>query len=69
MRLAEQRRVMLHCPAASCLPGFAALGKERVTPWHLLTHTSGLEEARWWDDLRTRNPRMPATLFEAACLS
>jgi CubicO group peptidase (beta-lactamase class C family) len=69
MRLVEQGRLMLHFPVAGYLPEFAAFGKERVTSWHLLTHTSGLEEARWWDDLRTRNPRMPATLFEAACLS
>jgi CubicO group peptidase (beta-lactamase class C family) len=44
MRLVEQGRLALDEPLAGWMPEFAAGGKERVTPRHLLTHTSGLPD-------------------------
>jgi serine-type D-Ala-D-Ala carboxypeptidase len=44
MRLVEQGSLALDEPVAQWLPEFAAGGKERVTPRHLLTHTSGLPD-------------------------
>lgn len=44
MQLVERGRVVLSDPVAEHIPEFAQNGKERVTLWHLVTHTSGLEE-------------------------
>lgn len=44
MRLVEEGRLLLGDPVARYLPEFARHGKETVTTWHLLTHTSGLDE-------------------------
>jgi len=41
----ERGLLQLHRPVAEVLPGFGALGKERVNLWHLLTQTSGLPAA------------------------
>jgi CubicO group peptidase (beta-lactamase class C family) len=49
MQLVEDGTVELHQPIVRWLPEFAgapagAAGRERVTPWHLLTHTSGVPD-------------------------
>lgn len=46
----------LHCRVISWLPDFAANGKGEVTPWHLLTHTSGLDESSFETLYRHRRP-------------
>jgi CubicO group peptidase (beta-lactamase class C family) len=45
MRLVERARVLLNDRVAHLLPEFAANGKRDVRLWHLLTHTSGLDES------------------------
>lgn len=67
MRLVESGRLLLHVPVATYLPAFAANGKARVTPWHLLTHTSGLEEESVWRDMPQRPDAGRAALLEMAC--
>lgn len=44
MQLAERGLLLLGDPVAAYLPEFGANGKDRVTVWHLLTHTSGIAE-------------------------
>jgi CubicO group peptidase (beta-lactamase class C family) len=44
MQLVERGRAVLSDPVAEYIPEFAQNGKEGVTLWHLVTHTSGLEE-------------------------
>jgi CubicO group peptidase (beta-lactamase class C family) len=46
MQLVEEGRVGLHQPIADFEPRMRALagGRELVTPWHVLTHTSGLAD-------------------------
>src|SRR5262245_37392118 len=45
LQLVERGDLLLHEPVANLWPEFAANGKEQVTLWHLLTHTSGLNES------------------------
>jgi CubicO group peptidase (beta-lactamase class C family) len=45
MRLVERGRVLLNEPVAHCIPEFAANGKGDVCLWHVLTHTSGLDDS------------------------
>jgi CubicO group peptidase (beta-lactamase class C family) len=47
MRLVEEGRLLLSDPVATYIPEFAVAGKGQVTVRHLLTHTSGLDEALW----------------------
>ena len=68
MRLVEHGRLLLDVPVATYLPEFGVYGKERVTAWHLLTHTSGLEEDRWWQELREQRAP-PSAYLDAACRS
>ncbi|MBV9358731.1 MAG: beta-lactamase family protein [Chloroflexi bacterium] len=42
LRLVEQGQLGLGVPVAEYLPAFGCNGKDRVTTWHLLTHTSGM---------------------------
>src|SRR5579859_756419 len=44
MRLVERGQLLLDEPIARLLPEFEANGKGDVRLWHLLTHTSGLDE-------------------------
>jgi CubicO group peptidase (beta-lactamase class C family) len=44
MQLAERGLLLLGDPVAAYLPEFGRNGKERVSIWHLLTHSSGLAE-------------------------
>lgn len=53
MQFVEQGVLSLHEPVAAFLPEFGQNGKERVTFFHLLTHTSGLsEQVEGKDELR-----------------
>src|SRR5262249_34224874 len=45
MVLVEDGLLGLNRPVAEYIPEFVGEGKSTVTPWHLLTHTSGLSEA------------------------
>ena len=45
MRLVERGKILLHEPIAGLWPEFGVNHKETVTLWHLLTHTSGLDES------------------------
>jgi CubicO group peptidase (beta-lactamase class C family) len=45
MQQVERGRVLLNDPVARIIPEFAGAGREGVHLWHLLTHTSGLDEA------------------------
>jgi CubicO group peptidase (beta-lactamase class C family) len=70
LQLVEQGKLLLNVPVAHYLPQFAANGKERVTAWHLLTHSSGLEEEQFYAELRAmRTVPPPGWLFDAACRS
>jgi serine-type D-Ala-D-Ala carboxypeptidase len=68
MRLVERGHLLLDLPVATYIPEFGSYGKENVTTWHLLTHTSGLEEARWEAEL-ARQGAPAAAYLEAACRS
>ncbi|HEX6605291.1 MAG TPA: serine hydrolase domain-containing protein [Chloroflexia bacterium] len=64
MQLAEAGRLLLNDPVARVIPEFGQQGKDQITVWHLLTHTSGLPDDL--DDLFAQ--RAPATAFlRAAC--
>jgi serine-type D-Ala-D-Ala carboxypeptidase len=52
-QLVEQGKLLLNVPIAHYLPDFGANGKERITPWHILTHSSGLEEDPIYAAMRT----------------
>lgn len=44
MQYVDEGRWDLHAPLARYLPGFEGSGREAVTAWHILTHTSGLPD-------------------------
>lgn len=44
MQLVEQGLLDLHEPVARHVPAFAVPGRDAVTAWHLLTHTSGIPD-------------------------
>lgn len=44
MQLVEDGRLELHTPLAHYLPEFEGGDREKVTTWHLLTHTSGVPD-------------------------
>ncbi len=68
MQLVEDGLLVLSDPLTRYIPEFAQPGKPTVTAWNLLTHTSGMEEAGWWQGL-TRCGAPAAAFFEAACQS
>ena len=68
MQLVEDGLLFLNDPVAHYIPEFDRPGKAPVSVWHLLTHTSGMEEAAWFESLgRARAPA--AAYFQAACQS
>lgn len=71
MQLVEQGRLSLTTPVATYLPEFGANGKEGITAYHLLTHTSGIgDEEQFWDELaEMREMPPPCYLFNACCRS
>ncbi len=73
MRLVEEGKLALDLPVATYLPEFGANDKGRVTVWHLLTHSSGLEEERFMAELQglalSGEPLAPGFLYDACCRS
>ncbi|HVG00894.1 MAG TPA: serine hydrolase domain-containing protein [Chloroflexia bacterium] len=71
MRLVEEGRLMLNVPVAHYLPEFGANGKEKVTAFHLLTHSSGMEEETFWNELWGAPMTLPPPnwQYEACCRS
>jgi CubicO group peptidase (beta-lactamase class C family) len=65
MVLVAEGRLVLSEPIARYIPEFALSSAPAVTAWHLLTHTSGMDEIDWADTLRQR-PHS-ASRFEVAC--
>src|SRR5258706_125045 len=51
MRLVEQGHLLLSDPIVRYIPEFELFEKGRVTVWHVLTHTSGLDESGWWREM------------------
>lgn len=47
MQLVERGRVLLEDPVVAYIPEFGQNGKEQVTVWNLLTHTSGMADDYW----------------------
>lgn len=64
MRLVEEGRARLNDPVSRFIPEFAAGPKAAVTLWHLLTHTSGLDESAMAQAMRdgTANDAILASL-------
>jgi CubicO group peptidase (beta-lactamase class C family) len=73
MRLVEEGRLALNVPVAQYLPEFGGNGRESITTWHILTHSSGLEEGQFNSELYAIGARgeepPPGWLFEANCRS
>lgn len=44
MQLVDEGRLDLHAPIGRVVPEFQGPGKDAVTPWHVLTHTSGVPD-------------------------
>jgi serine-type D-Ala-D-Ala carboxypeptidase len=69
MRLVEQGRLMLSDPIVKHIPEFETFGKTTVTAWHLLTHTSGLDESSWWREVMFERQASSRDLVHMACRS
>ena len=54
MELVEDGAVGLHDPVGNWVPGMATGEKAQVTPWHVLTHTSGVVDTPPEQLVRTR---------------
>lgn len=68
MRLVERGKLLLNQPVARYIPEFGKNGKSLVTTWHLLTHSSGLNEQIWNDVLAERELEpSPRVGVQAAC--
>jgi serine-type D-Ala-D-Ala carboxypeptidase len=65
LHLVERGSLSLAAPVALYLPEFQGHLKDRVTAWHLLTHTSGLPEIDWATTLQARPHQ--AVSFAVAC--
>ena len=64
-QLAESGKLRLSDTVARYLPEFGRYGKDKVTIWHLLTHTSGLAEEVWEPLWKAKAP--PEEHVRAAC--
>lgn len=68
MQLVDDGLITLEDPVARYIPAFASHpGKSEVTPWHLLTHTSGVPDVMP-DEIRRKRPsaaRMTQMAIEA----
>lgn len=69
MRLVEEGRLLLTDPVVQYIPEFELFGKGRVTAWHLLTHTSGLDESAWWREMMFGQRATADELVQMACTS
>lgn len=67
MQLVERGQLILSDPVSEYIPEFGQHGKDHVTLWHLITHTSGLQELTD-DQLRhLLHQRVPSSAYlEAA---
>ncbi len=65
MGLVDAGRVELHAPIATYVPAFRGPGKDRVTLWHVLTHTSGIRDIHT-DVLVSQRPSA-ARILETVC--
>lgn len=65
MQLVEAGVLDLSQPIKRYLPEFDTPNKAAITPWHLLTHTSGIEEISWEAALQHRPKHIVS--FSAAC--
>jgi len=68
MRLVEQGLLLLNRPVAAYLPEFgqSGNGKQNITTYHLLTHSSGLDETRW-AQARLEGKAEMGPCYEEAC--
>ena len=67
MRLVEEGRLLLSDPVAKHIPEFASAGKQRVTVYQILTHTSGLSEEEWLREMAGPRRASVADLVRMAC--
>ncbi|WP_460819733.1 serine hydrolase domain-containing protein [Microlunatus parietis] len=67
MTLVDDGLIALSAPVARYVPEFGAGGKDAVTVWHLLTHTSGLvDEGIPWESWR-RDRVTAAQIVQSVC--
>lgn len=67
MQYVDEGRLDLHAPLARYLPGFDGEGREDVSAWHVLTHTSGLPDISV-ETLRHERPTYQRSLeYVLAC--
>jgi len=65
MQLVEEGRLDLHEPIQRLVPEFRGQWKDRITPWHVLTHTTGLPDM---DALLVLKKRLNAAqMLELVC--
>lgn len=64
MQYVDEGRLDLHAPLARYVPEFSDEGREAVTAWHVLTHTSGLPDMRI-ETLRRERPNYQRSLEHA----
>ncbi|MBK9712056.1 MAG: beta-lactamase family protein [Kouleothrix sp.] len=69
MRLVEDGLLLLSAPVATYIPEFAQAGKQLVTTWHILTHTSGLDDSAWQAELAGARRATAPELVQLACRS
>ena len=69
MQMVERGRLLLSDPVIKYVPEFGKHGKEHVTVFHLLTHTSGLAEEWVWQQMQTVSQPSHHELVKAACES
>jgi len=67
LQLVDEGRLDLHRPVGEWLPRFRGGLRDRVTPWHVLTHTSGMPDLPL-DELHRRRPGY-ATLVDQVMAS
>ncbi|GAC1394881.1 MAG: serine hydrolase domain-containing protein [Chloroflexota bacterium] len=67
LQLVEEGLLVLSDPITRVIPEFAGSGKPDVTAWHLLTHTSGLDETVFLTRLLNREIASVADCVAAAC--
>lgn len=65
LQLVDAGQVLLNEPVANLWPEFAVNHKDTVTLWHLLTHTSGLDES---DRARNGIPQDGARAWDVAAV-
>jgi CubicO group peptidase (beta-lactamase class C family) len=61
LQLVDEGRLDLHRPITDLVPAFRGGLRDRVTPWHVLTHTSGIPDLAL-DQLRRSRPSYRALL-------